>query len=99
METQKIILISLTFLLFSRLAIAGESIPASFHGKWGNKNCKNSGDVQVDGRSTPSIQIDGKSISVMDMHCNLKRIVKKIHHLSVNFLVKAKVNQLIQRLC
>lgn len=72
------VLVGLTVFFFniSSLAIAGESIPAQFRGKWGNKNCSNSGDVQIDEKGVPTIQVDRKSVRVMDMHCELQKATK-----------------------
>lgn len=71
-------LVGLTVLFFSvsNLAVAGGSIPAPFQGEWGNKNCRSSGDVQSDENGAPQIQIDGKSVRVMDMSCELKKVKK-----------------------
>lgn len=77
-KKQLFALLGLTVLFFniSSLAIAGESIPAQFRGEWGNKNCKNSGDVQIDENGAPTIQVDRKSVRVMDMHCELQKTIK-----------------------
>lgn len=78
MKKQSFALLCLSILFFniSSLAIARESIPAQFRGEWGNKDCRNSGDVQVDENGAPTIQVDRKSVRFMDMHCELKKIKK-----------------------
>jgi hypothetical protein len=67
-------LAGLTALFFniSDLVIAGEVIPGQFLGEWGNKNCRQAGDVQADESGAPIIQIDRTSVRVMDMNCELK---------------------------
>jgi hypothetical protein len=72
------VLAGLTVLFFniSEMAIAGEAIPAQFRGEWGNKNCKQAGDVQTDESGAPIIQVEKTSARVMDMHCELTRKIK-----------------------
>ncbi len=63
-----------SFSSFSSLAIPGETIPVQFSGKWGDYNCLSSGDVHIDDEKAPKIQIDAKSVGVMDMHCELSKV-------------------------